>query len=264
MSSLLRIFAIASNTTREAIRNRAFIGLVLAALAFIAFSLVLGELAVRGQAARVVQDFGPFAIGLFGVVIAITMGVILLYKEIDKKTIFTIVPKPVHRFEIVLGKYLGLMAILLVAVAVISLAWAAVLAIKEAPVNADVAKVVALIFFEIMLVTAVAVMFSAFSSPVLSGLFTFGIFFLGRVAYQIESLLDARRGLFVDNPALRPLGEVFVAVFPDLQTFDATQNLLLSMPISGSYVLAAFTYSLSYVVFFLALAMLLFQRRDFI
>lgn len=264
MSSLLRIAAIASNTTREAIRNRAFIGLLLAALAFIAFSLVLGELAVRGQAARVVQDFGPFAIGLFGVVIAITMGVILLYKEIDKKTIFTIIPKPVHRFEIVLGKYVGLLAILLVTVAVLGLAWTGVLAVKGAPVTVEVVKVVALVFFEIMLVTAVAVLFSAFSSPVLSGLFTFGIFFLGRVAYQVDQLLDARRGLFVDHPSLRPLGEAFVAVFPDLQVFDATQNLLLAMPIPGTFVAAALTYSLAYVAFFLALAVLLFQRRDFI
>ena len=264
MGSLGRIAAIASNTTREALRNRAFIGLVLAALAFIGFSMVLAELAVRGQAARVVQDFGPFAIGLFGVVIAITMGVILLYKEIDKKTIFTVVPKPVHRHEIVLGKYLGMLAILAVAVGALGAAWAGVLALKGAPLTIEVVKVVVLIYFEIMVVTSVAVLFSAFSSPVLSGLFTFGIFFLGRVAYLVTEMLQAHKGLFVDNPGLRPLGEIFVATFPDLQTFNVTQNLLLGLPVPGSYVLASLGYALAYVLFFLCGAMILFQRRDFI
>jgi ABC-type transport system involved in multi-copper enzyme maturation permease subunit len=84
------------------------------------------------------------------------------------------------------------------------------------------------------------------------------------VLYLVEEMLAARKGLFTTYPSLRPLGEAFVAVFPDLQVFNASQNLLLGMPIAGSYVLSAFGYAIAYVTFFLGIAVLLFQRRDFI
>ena len=264
MRSIARILAIASNTYREAIRNRAFIVMLIAAVAVIAFSLVLSELAVRGQAARVVTDFGLAVIGLFGVVIAITMGVILLFKEIDKKTIFTIIPKPIARHEIVLGKYVGMLVILVIEVAVLAVAWALVLWAKGAPVGIEVWKAVLLAFFEIMLVTSIAVLFSSFSSPALSGLFTFGIFFLGRISYLVAQMLEARRSLFVTYPPLRPVGEAFVAVFPDLQVFNVSQDLLLGIPIGGAYVLSVFAYALAYIGVFLSIAVVLFQRRDFI
>lgn len=264
MKSIARILAVASNTYREAIRNRAFIVMLIAAVAVIAFSLVLAELAVRGQAARVVEDFGLAVIGLFGVVIAITMGVILLFKEIDKKTIFTIIPKPIARHEIVLGKYVGMLVILVIEVAVLAAAWALVLWAKGATVGVEVWKAVLLAFFEIMLVTSIAVLFSSFSSPALSGLFTFGIFFLGRVSYLVSEMLEAHRSVFVTYPVLRPVGEAFVAVFPDLQVFNVSQDLLLGIPIGGAYILGVFAYALAYIAVFLSVAVVMFQRRDFI
>jgi ABC-type transport system involved in multi-copper enzyme maturation permease subunit len=264
MKALLRVHAVASNTWREAIRNRAFIGLMIVAVGFLFFSLALAELAVRGEAARVVLDFGYFAISLFGVVIAIVMGVILVYKEIEKKTIYTILPKPIHRHEVLLGKYLGMVVVLVIEVVVMAAVWAFVLWARDAPLGMDTVMGVVLILFEIMLIASVALLFSSFSSPVLSGIFTFGIFILGRLSYLVSDMLVSSKGIFVNTPSLRPIGEVYVAVFPDLSVFNVSQDLLQGVSIPAAYVVASGAYALSYIIVFMALAMLLFQRRDFI
>lgn len=264
MRPLARASAIAANTFREALRNRAFLGLLVMTLSFLIFSMVMAELAVRGEKARVVQDFGLFSMSLFGVLIAIVMGVILVYKELEKKTIYTIIPKPVRRWEFILGKYLGMLGLLFVEVAVMALVWLFVLWSKDATINADTFKAIVLIFFEIALVSSIAVFFSAFSSPILSGVFTAGIFTLGRTAYIVGDMLEAKKGLFVDFPEFRPLGELYVATCPNLTAFNVSQDLLLDIPVQTSYVFASGLYALSYVVFFLCLAMLLFERRDFV
>ncbi len=259
----LRVAALAGNTFKEAVRNRAFIGLMFLAGAFLAFSLVLSSLAVTGQGNRVLLDFGFFSISLFGVLIAIVMGAILLHKEIDKKTIFTIIPKPVHRFEVVLGKYFGMLAILIVEVGVLSVLWLGLLWLKGAPVTPEIGKALLLIFLAIVLITAVALMFSSFSRPVLTGILATGVFIVGRVVYLVGEMLTARGGLFVDHPGLRPFGEAVVRVVPDLRVFDGSQEVLLEIPIRGSYLVSATGYCMSYVLVLLALSVLLFQRRDF-
>jgi len=264
MKGWSRVHAVASNTWREALRNRAFIGLMIVAVGFLFFSLALAELAVRGEAARVVLDFGYFAISLFGVVIAIVMGVILVYKEIEKKTIFTIIPKPIHRHEFLLGKYLGMVVVLVIEVVVMASVWALVLWARSAPLGMDTVMGVILILLEIMVIASVALLFSSFSSPVLSGIFTFGIFILGRLSYLVGDMLVSTKGVFVNNPSLRPLGEAYVAVFPDLSVFNVSQDLLQGVSIPVDYVIASGGYALSYIVAFMAIAMLLFQRRDFI
>ncbi len=259
-----RIRAIASNTFKEAVRNKAFIGLMLGAFAFLVFSLVLSELNLQAQRLRVVFSFGLFSISLFGVLIAIVMGVIQLHKEIDKKTIYTIVPKPVHRFEIIVGKYVGMLLILIVEVAALSLVWVGILYLKEAPMSWTILQALLLIFMEIMIITAVATVFSAFSRPVLSGVLTVGIFLTGRVVYLVDEMLRATGGFFIKNPEMRPIGDLFVAVFPDLEFFDLSQEVIYGSTVDWGYLGAGLGYALSYVAVLLAIAVLLFQRRDFV
>ena len=274
-----RIRAIANNTFREAVRNRAFIGLMMLALFFLVFSIALSQLAVPGQAARVLLNFGFFSISLFGVLIAIVMGVILVHKEIEKKTIYTIVPKPVHRFEVILGKYVGMLLILLVEVGVLAAVWMLILWAEGVPPSAQIVKALLLVFMEVMLVTAVAVVFSSFSTPVLSGIFTTGIFVLGRVAASLQALaakpLKVTGAGGAESDVAERIGElsgsvtsglldVVAAIVPDLTVFDGSDQVLLGVDITNGYLLGAFGYALSYIVVLLALAVLLFQRRDFL
>ena len=262
--SVGRIGAIAHNTMREAIRNRAFIALSVSAVAFIVFSMILSELAVVGQGSRVILNFGFFAISLFVSVTAIVMGAVLLYKEVDKKTIYTILSKPVPRYEFVLGKYLGLMGILAIELVALSCVWFLVIKTDGGELTHAHLVGISLILFEAMIVTGLAVMFSAMTNPALTALFTTGVFAIGRVHYVVQEMLRAKEGVFVDQPWSRPIGEMVVGVVPDLGVFNVSQQVLLGVDIGSGYLGQGFAYALGYVAIFLCLAIFALQRRDFV
>lgn len=260
----IRIGAIAVNTFREALRNRAFIALVLTACVFLAFSWILSEMAVPGQGSRVIMTFGFFAISLFCVITAIVMGAVLLHKELEKKTITTILSKPVHRYEFLLGKYLGMLAILAVELVGLSLVWMAVYGMRGGDAFAVMLTGAGLMYLEVMLVTAVAVMFSALSSPVLTALFTTGVFFVGRVHTVIVEMLGAQRGILVDNPWAGGVAEAVVAIFPDLSVFNVSEQAIWGVEVGFDYWGNGLLYAGGYIVIGLAIGILAFQRRDFV
>jgi ABC-type transport system involved in multi-copper enzyme maturation permease subunit len=264
MTRLNRMLAIALNTFKEAARNRAFIGLMLGSLVLILASLLISELVVYDQRRRVVQDFGLFFISFAGVIISVTIGVLLVYKELERKTIYSLLSKPLYRWEFILGRYAGMFLILLVVTAALSLAWYLVLVIREVPLQLTFVKAVLLILGELSVVAAIAVLFSSFSTPILSGIFTFGLFVLGRQVYFIEEMLQARKGLFVSAPQLRPLGKAITMILPDFTMFDISKEILLEVEVTWTYVAQALGYGLSYVVILVCLAALSFQRRDFV
>lgn len=263
-SVLGRIGAVGANTLREVTRNRALLGLGLFGAAFILFSIALSELSVVGQGERIVVDFGLFAISLFAAVTAILMGTLLVYKEVEKKTIYTILSKPIHRYEFLLGKYVGMVGLLVLELVVLGTIWAMVIWSQGGVFDGEHIKALCLIACEASLVAGIAVMFSSQSTPALTGLFTLGVFVVGRVVSLIEEMLGATRGVFVDNPIARLFGETVVAVFPDLSVFNVNQQLLLEVPISASYMGSSLLYAITYIALTLVLGVLAFERRDFV
>jgi Cu-processing system permease protein len=259
-----RIGAIAHNTMREAIRNRAFIALSVSAVAFLLFSMILSELAVVGQGSRVILNFGFFAISLFVAITAIVMGAVLLYKEVDKKTIYTIISKPVPRYEFILGKYLGLMCILAIELVVLTGVWFLVIVTDGGSLTWAHGVGITLILCEAMIVTGIAVMFSAMTNPALTALFTTGLFAIGRVHYVVQEMLQAHEGVFVDQPWARPIGEAVVGVVPDLGVFNVSQQVLLGLEVGTGYLGQSFIYACGYAAIFLCLGIVAFQRRDFV
>ena len=262
--SLVQLGSLAWISFLESIRHRALLGLLLTSLGFIGFSMVLSALAVRDEGVRVVIDFGLMCISLLGVITAIILGVILVHKEIARRTIYSVLSKPVPRPIFVLGKYAGLCGMLLATLAVLSLAWFGVLMARGGVPGLPHVAAALLVLVEVWLITSIAVFFSTFATPVLSGIFAFGIFLIGRNVPIIEHLLRRKGGFFAENPWLRPFGEGLVAVFPDLTTFQVSDHLLHGMDVPWPYVGASVGYAASYIVLFLCLGMLLFQRRDFI
>jgi ABC-type transport system involved in multi-copper enzyme maturation permease subunit len=262
LASLRRVVAVASNTLREARRNRVFLGICAAAVALQFVALALSDLALVDQKARLVQNFGLFTIPLMCVLTAVIMGVLLLHKEIEKKTLYAILPKPIRRSEFLLGKYFGLCALLLAELLVLAVAWFVVLWLRGGELSEAILIALLLSYVEIVLITAIATFFSALSTPVLSGLFTLGLFFVGRISYIITDLMSATKGVFVEIPAMRTLGRVLVAVVPDLSTFNISDDVLLGWDVGGDYVLSATGYGLTYAAVFLVLGMLVFERRD--
>jgi ABC-type transport system involved in multi-copper enzyme maturation permease subunit len=190
---LWRITAIALNAFREAVRDRVLYNLVLFVLLLTAAAIFIGELS-GGQERKVIVDLGLSAMLLFGVFIAIFVGVGLVYKEIERRTIYAIFSKPVGRGEFLVGKYLGLCLTLLVNVVVMALGVSlALLYVSKGwdPLITTIWPAVLLIYLELMILTSVALLFSSFSSPSLSALLTFFVFIIGHFSSDLKGLANS-------------------------------------------------------------------------
>src|SRR5437660_4471417 len=185
-----RVAAIARNAFREAVRDRVLYNLVVFALLLIAGAILLGELSA-GQEAKIIVDLGLSAILLFGVFIAIFVGVGLVYKEIERRTLYAILAKPIGRGEFLLGKYLGLCLTLLVNVAIMGVGLSLALIYVQRGWNPLVARIwpaILLLYVELIILTGVAMLFSSFSSPALSALLTFFVFVIGHFSAELKNL----------------------------------------------------------------------------
>lgn len=261
---VMRVMAVATSTFWEAVRNRAFLGMLLGALAMIAASLLMSQMVVFDQRQRVVLDFGLFFISFVGVIISIVVGVLLIYNDLERKTIYALLTKPVRRFEFVLGRYVGLVLILLLMFLLMTGSWLLVMKTEGVDLRAVHIQALLLVFLQLGIVAAVAVLFSSFSTPVLSGIFTFGIYAVGRQVEFIRELLMASKGPFAAFPWLRPVGRAVVNVFPDLTLFDITRQILLDVEVPWSYVGLTSLYGLSFIAIFILAAMAIFNRREFV
>jgi Cu-processing system permease protein len=305
-----RIYAITLNTFREAVRDRVLYGVLGFACAVLFFTLALAELSLHDQA-RVVTDVGLASISLFAVMIAIFLGSSLLYKEIERKTLYVILPKPIRRAEFLLGKYLGIVLTAVVFVALMGALqlWISALEAQVAPLlalgvlgglgallaaglyfskdrtavlvpfaslalaaaatlarQADVELVpvlaqLSLCCIEVLVLGAVAILFSSFSSPFLTGIFTLGIWVLGRSADDMATMKSKQLGAF-----LLELLRVAAEVLPNLQLYVPSRTLLSgqSKVLVWPYVATSAGYGLLYAALLLLFATVIFQRRDFL
>jgi len=215
--------------------------------------------------ARITRDIGLGAITLFGVIISIFVGVNLVYKELDRKTIFSLVPKPVRRYEFILGKFIGMVMTLVVMLSIMGVVLELVLLIQHGGFDGNMVRAFVLLFIEIMVVTAVAVLFSSFTSPFLSGLFTLGLYIVGTSTPEIRQLLTK-----LEEP-MRFMFSIVLRVAPDLHLFFVSGSMLDGRHMSvndtyvdWSYVALAGGYGLFYSACVLLIASFVFSRRDFI
>jgi ABC-type transport system involved in multi-copper enzyme maturation permease subunit len=260
-----RILALGLNTFREAVRNRVLYLLLVFALLLILSSLLFGQLSVHEEV-RVTRDLGLGGISIFGVLIAVFVGVNLVYKELDKKTVFSILPKPIRRFEFVLGKFAGMAITLAVQVAIMAAVLLAALKLQGGDLGPMIFRAIVLTYLEVVVVTSIAILFSSFSSPVLSGVFTLLVFVIGRFAPELRQLvtkLPEGAGQTVAAAALR--------IVPDLHVFYVSGSMVDGRYVSvhgdfiaWGYVAIAALYAIGYVACTLTLASIFFSRRDFV
>src|SRR5215471_4659368 len=180
--SLSRVAAVASNTFRESVRDRVLYNLILFALVLVGASIFISELSLD-QESRFIADLGLSSMIVFGGLIAIFIGVGLVYKEIDKKTIYNLLSKPVHRYELIVGKYVGLCATLLVNCSVMALGTVLALVYIHCGfvrLELPVLPAAFLIFLELALLVAAALTFSTFTTPLLSALFSLAVYVIGQ------------------------------------------------------------------------------------
>lgn len=254
----MTVAVIALNTFREAKRDRILYLLFFFAALSIAASRVLAILTV-GDRIKIVMDVGLASISIFGVLMAILMGTGLVYKEIDKKTIFTLLSKPIHRIEFILGKFLGLVLTLAIMTGLMTLIFLILLFLHTFRVEWAMLVAVAYIFLELILLTAVAILFSTFSTPILSSIFSLSFYVIGHMSWGLEALIRKIRPGFG-----RTLVRILYLVLPDLENFNFKTEVVHGLAIPAGIHAWAVLYGILYTAFILGLAVLIFRRRDFI
>lgn len=253
-----RIFSIAKNTFREAIRDRVLYNLVIFVLLITACAILLGEL-TDGQEARTIVNIGLNAVLLFGTFIAIFVGVGLVSKEIEKKTVYAIFAKPVRRTEFIVGKFLGLCSTLFVNTAIMGVGiMVALLYVGGGDLIGPLWAATLLIFFELTITTAIAILFSSFSSPALSALMTFLVFLIGHLTASLRDL-----GKTMESAAASAVLEGLYYILPNLSLFSFRTEAAIGMVPTGSMMVGAAGYALAYIVVVLAIASTVFSRRNF-
>ena len=255
-----RVTTIAGNTFREAVRDRVLYNLVLFVLILTGAAIFIGELS-GGQERKIIVDLGLSAMLLFGVFIAIFVGVGLVYKEIERRTVYAIFSKPVGRGEFLIGKYFGLCLTLLVNVVIMGAGVSLALIYVSRGWDPLVLKIwpaILLIYVELLILTGVALLFSSFSSPALSALLTFFVFVIGHFSADLKGLANS-----VGSSGLRWLFTALYYLLPNLTNLAfITPAAHGQLPKPGQ-VAVIILYSLVYVVVILAAATLIFSRRNF-
>jgi len=254
----MKIRAIAINTFKEAIRDRILYLLLFFAAVCIIFSRLLAVLTV-GDRAKIITDVGLASLSLFGVLMAILIGTGLVYKEIDKRTVYTLLSKPIQRYQFLLGKYLGLLLTLFVMLVLMALIFLVLILLQHYPVGGSFFIAILFIFVELCLVTAVAMLFSCFSTPILSTLFSLSFYLIGHISWGLETLINK-----IPQGGVKTLARFFYAFLPDLEKFNFKTEVVHHLPIPPEIILYSTLYGIFYSIFILALAMLVFRRRDFI
>jgi ABC-type transport system involved in multi-copper enzyme maturation permease subunit len=254
----LKVGAVARNTFREAIRDKILYNLVFFALIIMGVSSYLGELAL-GKRIKIIQDVSLASMSIFGLLIAIFVGIGLVYKEIQRRTIYTLLAKPISRAKFLVGKYLGLMmTITLNVVVMTAVLFALLMVYSEGEVNWQIGTAVFLILVELMLITAVAIFFSTFSTPTLSAMFTLGVYIIGRFSSDLVALSQRS-----ENVVLKYVTLGAHYILPNLEKFDVKGLVVHRVPISGEYVLWSLFYGLVYIAFLITMSVIVFQRREF-
>lgn len=255
-----RISAIARNAFREAVRDRVLYNLVIFVLLLTAAAIFIGELS-GGQERKIIVDLGLSAMLLFGVFIAIFVGVGLVYKEIERRTVYAIFSKPVGRGEFLIGKYLGLCLTLFINVLIMGAGVSLALIYVSRgwdPLILRMWPAVLLIYVELMIITSVALLFSSFSSPALSALLTFLVFIIGHFTEDLKSLSLSMPGVMA-----RWFFSGLHYLLPNLANLSFITPVAHGRVPPPAHLIATVMYSFVYIAVILASSTLILNRRNF-
>ncbi|MEW6247476.1 MAG: ABC transporter permease subunit [Nitrospirota bacterium] len=251
------VIVIAFNTFRENLRDKILYNLLFFAMLLIGASVLLGELTIAEQK-KVVTDTGLAAINLVGVLIAVFVGIGLVTKEIERRTVYTIMARPISRVQFLFGKYFGLIVTLLVNVLIMLAVFIVTLLMNHSPVHLSLLQAVELIFVELLLVTALALFFSTFSSSTLSAIMTLAFYVIGHLTTDLKGIAEKTK-----SEALKSIMTGLYYVCPNLEMLNVKGQAAIGIAIPVAYQAMASAYGLLYAAMLIAAACTVFQRRDF-
>ncbi|GMU93351.1 MAG: hypothetical protein AMXMBFR4_24090 [Candidatus Hydrogenedentota bacterium] len=252
----MRILAVAHNTFREAVRDKVLYVLVFFAAATVLGSKALGWISI-GQDIKIVKDFSLAAVAVFGVLISIFVGTSLIYKEIDKRTIYTIICRPMARYEFILGKYLGMALLLGLITAAMSVVTTLYILLLGGSVDSTFYYALLLIYFELLLVTAIATLLSSLTSPILGAIIVFSTYVVGHATDILIDPPQQFEGTFT--------AKVFAFIYytvPNFSNFNIRAEAANGVPVALEYVVWSMAYGVVYTAMLLVLAAIAFESKD--
>jgi ABC-type transport system involved in multi-copper enzyme maturation permease subunit len=249
--------AVARNTFLEAIRDKVLYTLIVFALALLLSSYVIAPLAL-GEGGKILRDLGLSLAPLFGLAIVVILGTALVYKEMERRTIYVLVSKPLRRWEFLIGKYIGLLSVLAVAALLMTLFFYGVLYWLFVGGEARLLWGIGFSFCELAVISAVAIFFSSLSSPTLSAVFTLAVYVAGHWTQDLRTFSTKLPGLI-----FRELGTFFYYVLPNLEFFNVKNDVVHGVAVNPTHALWALGYALFYSAALLALASAIYERKSF-
>jgi len=253
-----RIASIAYNTFREAVRDRVLYNLIAFAVMISAAAIFIGQISIEIER-LVVINLGLTAVSLFGAIIAIFVGIGLVSKEIEKRTLYTVLSRPVRRWEFIVGKFFGLAGTLVVNTFFMAMGvFGALLYVAHGLSVADASILAALYFIvlEFLIICAVALLFSSFSSPLLSAVFAFSLFVIGSFADDLRGFATMTHGL------IRWVATGAAYLVPNFSALNVISAVAHQQQIGWQLILQNTLYALLYAVMALSGAVLIFDRRN--
>lgn len=253
-----RIWHIATNTFREAVRDRVLYNLIAFALLMSGAAVLVGQISI-GIERLVVINLGLTAISLFGIVIAIFIGIGLVSKEIEKRTLYTVLSRPVRRWEFVAGKFFGLSGTLVVNTFFMAIGvFAALLYVSRHFQHSDAGILVALYFIvlQFLIITSLALLFSSFSSPLLSAIFSFSLFVIGTFAEDLRGFARLTHGI------ARWLATGAAYLVPNFSALNVISQVAHDNGVSHRLIAYNTAYALVYALAVLSATALVFERRN--
>lgn len=264
------IALVAGAVFKESVRDRVPYSMVAFAVLLMAASFLISQL-TAGQDLKIIKDLGLAAISWFGLVIAVFIGIGLVSKEVERRSVFALLAKPLTRGQFILGKYFGLVMTLVVNLSVMALAFYAVLFYFDV-ITSDYAKTawpapaldprlmlaIGLTIAELAIVTALALFFSTFSSPLLSAMLTLGLWVAGHFSGDLRNFEAV-----IDAAPVVALARALYYVLPNLAPFNIRAEVVHGVAVSGTTIALTLAYAAVYIGILLTAAMAIFQRRDF-
>jgi len=253
-----RISHIARNTFREAVRDRVLYNLIAFAVLMSVAAILVGNISINIER-LVVINLGLTAVSLFGIVISIFVGIGLVSKEIEKRTLYTVLSRPVRRWEFILGKFFGLAGTLAVNTFFMAIGvFGALLYVSRHFERADAWLLVALYFIvlQFIIITALALLFSSFSSPLLSAVFAFSLFVIGSFAEDLRGFAAMTTGI----ARWLALGSAYLV--PNFSALNVIGSVAHAQPVSGQLVIYNTAYALIYATMVLSAAVVIFEHRN--
>lgn len=251
----MKVIAIAKNTFRETVRDKIFYNLLIFYIAMMSISILLGGMSI-GEDEKIIKDLGLSGMAIFGALITIFIGISLINREVDRHTIFTVLSKPVSRAEFILGKFAGLSTLVVVNLVLMTLCLIFILYGVTGKLETSILLPLPFMFVEFLLLAALAIMFSSFSTPTLSALFTISLYVLGHLSPEIRDLGAKGHGAFSS------ITSAVYRVIPNLEAMNLREEVVHSLQVDWSMVVISIVYGLLYTVALLVISVFIFGRKD--